>query len=563
MRIGIDLGTTNSLVAMRRDGKTLIIPNQFGKKTTPSVVSMCKDQIYVGEMAHQVEIENPENTFRIFKRSMGASRTFGDQQVSAIDLSSLVIKQLIDDAETFSGEMVDEVIVSVPAYFTDAQRQATRQSALMCGVKCERIINEPSAAALAYYTETKKEGIVLVFDFGGGTLDVTVVDIFDNIVDIVSIAGDNNLGGYDIDMVIYNLIVKKFPELQYISLEQRKILDKKIEDMKIALSEKEAVTSTIIINNIEHVITLSQEELIKLSKNVLLTIRDVVSRALTDAGINARDIEDVVCVGGSCKSIIIQEYLRELMNQKIDIEVNPDEAIVTGLGMMLAIMDREEIYKDIILTDVCPFSLGIQIVGNVFSPIIKKNTTLPTSRTSYYVTVWDNQDVIELNVYQGESLIADLNKLLLNTAVKVIEKPRGMAGAYVTFMYDINGILKVEVKGDDIIESYQSEILTNSLISEEEIEKTKKIMNDFSNQKKVDREEFLIARMGRLSQELNYEKNKELKALFMEFNHSDTNMPKGERILYINEINRKLDELQKEIYDPFEFNPVDTNRKYN
>lgn len=564
MRVAIDLGTTNSLVTMRKNGKTEIIPNQFGKLVTPSVVYSRKNKVYVGELAHQHELEDPANTFRVFKRSMGKSDEFGSDKLNAIDLSSLIIKQLINDAESYTGEVVDEVVVSVPAYFTDSQRQATRQSALRCGVECNRIINEPSAAALAYYAETKQEGMVLVFDFGGGTLDVTVVDIFDNIVDIVSISGDNNLGGHDIDLIINDAVLEQHPELSKISLEQRKVLDKKLEDMKKSLSENEEAKNSINIDGQEYELSITQKDLINRSHSILLKIRGVVSRALTDAGIKSSDIDDVVCVGGSCKSIIIQEYLRELMKQNINIKVNPDEAIVVGLGMMLAIMDREIEYKDIVLTDVCPFSLGVQMINDVYSPIIRRNTTLPTSKTNYYVTVGDNQMYINFSVYQGESVMASVNKLLMSTDIKVNRKPKGEAGAYVTFSYDINGILKVEINGDDVKQEYQNEILTNTLIPKKEIEKAQALIRNLDAQKSMGREELLNARFGRLSYEISASQSQQLQALYLNYQEEKQNLSKGEMILLINKVNSSLDYLEKTADNPFD-NPKfeSSNNKYN
>ncbi len=551
MKAAIDLGTTNSLVMIRRNGKNELVPNQFGEYSTPSIVTVTEDEVFVGEMAYAKEVLYPQSTFRLFKRDMGSNQTFGERKITAIELSAMVIKQLIKDVEAFTNERVTEVVISVPAYFTDEQRQATRKSALICGVEANRIINEPSAAALSYYQIDKKEGQFLVFDFGGGTLDATVVDIFDDIVDIVAIAGNNQLGGHDLDMIIEDAFIECHPVLANISSDSKKILRSKMEKAKIALTTFPEVSIDFKYENTNYNMKLTQQDYINKSEPILMKIRKVVAQVLRDAEIKAEDIDDVICVGGSCKSIIIQNYLEDLLNQRINLMPNPDKVVIDGLGLMVAIINREPGYGNTILTDVCPFSLGVDVVGDIYSPIISRNTTLPVSRTRHYVTINDYQRVVRFSVYQGENLVASANKLLMSGEAPVIMKKKGAASVTVTFTYDINGILDVAITGDDVKKEYHNQVVTNKIITDQEVARMMPYLKLIDKSESSNREILLESRFERLNMELMSQSQERLRDLFMTFREEKEGASKGKLIQLINKVNNQLDDLERSIFDPF------------
>ncbi|QIK69394.1 Hsp70 family protein [Erysipelothrix sp. HDW6C] len=478
MLIGIDLGTTNCLVSIRKDGKTVLVPNEFNEFLTPTAIHISHNaEITIGKIALEKKIEEPSRTVSLFKRSMGSDLKYkvGDTRYTSLELSSFMIRKLVADVERFTGETVTEAIISVPAYFTDQQRNATRNCGILAGVKVDRIINEPSAAVLTKLDNDKNEGIFVVFDFGGGTLDVTVVDVFDKIVEILTVSGDNALGGSDIDRLIFEDVLNKYPQLRKGGRQIEEIILKKSEKLKIKLSETDCASFQINFSDEVLQYELSKNKLTLICRPLLLRIRKVIASALGDAGYTINDVDDVVCVGGSSKSYIINEYLKQLFQVEINQNVNPDEAIVYGLGEMIAIMNRESGKRDIVITDVCPFSLGTSILGDIFSQIIPKNTTLPVSMTKSYVTVRDNQKKIHFEVLQGDNMIGSLNEKLSSFEVPVTRLPQGEAQVFVTYGYDINGILTIHAvhEKENGKEEVSMTLKTNSFVSDDEIKKSR------------------------------------------------------------------------------------------
>lgn len=508
MILGIDLGTTNCLGVIRRNGVVELVPNEFDEIITPTVIHIGNDnELSIGSIAAERRITDPTNTLQLFKRDMGNTVQYSikGNAFTPEDLSSLMIRHLIKTAESFTGEKVDEVVVSVPAYFTDAQRVATRNSARMCGVTVNRIINEPSAASLAYYTDSKEDGVYLVFDLGGGTLDITIVDIFDEVVDIVAISGDTHLGGTDFDAVIADAFIRKHSALENVDDESRAIIYKQAERLKIQLSTCEVADMVVRYKDVEYCMQLTQQELTQLCGPLLGRIMKVVQTALRNSGYTAKDITEIVAVGGSSKSYVVREFLEEITHLKINTTINPDEAIVRGIGDVIGIMQRDPMIKDVVLTDVCPFSMGVGIVGDVYSPIIERNMSLPTSRTRSYVTIRDNQNIIEFQVYQGEHMIASWNTLLDTFEVSVPLRPKGSVVVFTEFSYDINGILNVNFKGNDFELDQSHVVYTNNQLSEEDIVIGMKRINEFKEHdyQYTPKQEWLLSRASALYSQMD------------------------------------------------------------
>lgn len=448
--IGIDLGTTNSLVSVYKDGQVQLIPNAFGEYLTPSVVSFGEDgEIFVGKIAKEMLITNPSRTFCEFKRNMGTEYVYhvGLRQYRAEDLSAFVLRHLKENAEKFLGEPVTDAIISVPAYFDDDMRYATKYAGHLAKLNVERLVNEPSAVALKHHHTTEESETFIVFDFGGGTLDVSLVDAFDNIVEIVAVAGDNHLGGKDFNEIIANDFFKKNklnPET--ISAYNKEIVLKESELLKRDLSVSNYATRKFLLDNKEYVMELTNQELIHISTDLFKRLAEPLRKVINDVDMNWNDVDKIILVGGSSKMPIIKQYIKSLTDIPVVVDNNPDESIALGVGMAAAIKERSGDIKDMILTDICPFSLGVDVVGNVFSPIIERNTSLPCKKSHTYVTLYDYQTKMTFNIYQGENLIASDNHRLCTLSLEGLPAlPKGEAGAIVTFMYDINGILDIQI----------------------------------------------------------------------------------------------------------------------
>ena len=461
MIIGIDLGTTNSLVAYYTEEGPKIIPNRLGKNLTPSVVSIDEEgQVYVGELAAERMLLYPDSAASVFKRDMGSKREFKllDQTFLAEELSSLVLRALKEDAETYLGETVEEAVISVPAYFDDARRRATKRAGELAGLKVERIISEPTAAAIAYgLYQSQAQARFLVFDLGGGTFDVSILELYDTILEVRAVAGDNFLGGEDFTAVLENLFFEKHYKLDRLSLDEKTLrhIHKQAELCKLGFGDRRVSKMSCKVGDelLELEVDLPKYE--EACGELLERIRRPVKRSLADAHIRLSDIDKVVLVGGATKSPVVRRFVSKLFKMIPDTNINPDEAVALGAAIQGAMKERKEAIKEVILTDVCPFTLGTEVVrewennqyeGGVFCPIIDRNTVIPASRTERLYTVRDNQDKIRINVLQGESRFAANN---LSLGELLIDIPQGKAGQEsvdVTYTYDINSILEVEVK---------------------------------------------------------------------------------------------------------------------
>ena len=452
--IGIDLGTTNSLVAVWKDGRSQLIPNAFGEYLTPSVVSVDEDgSILIGKAARERLISHPQQSAASFKRSMGTAQQFklGEKTFTPEELSALVLRRLKEDAEAFLGQPVEEAVVSVPAYFNDAQRAATKRAGMLAGLRVDRLINEPSAAALACYNPQQGDAAFLVYDFGGGTLDVSVVDCFENVVNILAVSGDNALGGNDFDLAIAHMYCQKNNiDFRALSREKQAILLRQAEQCKQTLSESPVAMMVLEMEELKGSMALTGQQLIEQAKTLFGRMRTPLLRALKDSGISLEELQAVVPVGGSCKMPVVRQYLNHLLGQKLANPGSPDTVVALGAGMYAAMKERQAGLREMVLTDICPFTLGVGVHNPaeeenlLMSPIIERNSALPTSKVEHYYTVSDNQSQLRIQVFQGEAMYCKENQKLGELNLMIPPAPAGKEGAAVRFTYDINGILEVE-----------------------------------------------------------------------------------------------------------------------
>lgn len=460
MIIGIDLGTTNSLAAyFGKDGPE-IIPNRLGKHLTPSVVSVDEEgQIYVGETARERELLYPGSAASVFKRSMGSAKKFclGDKEFTAEELSSFVLRALKEDAENFLGEPVTEAVISVPAYFDDKRRKATKRAGELAGLKVERIISEPTAAAIAYglYEKTRNTRF-LVFDLGGGTFDVSVLELFENILEVRAVAGDNYLGGEDFTQELEKLFYEK-RKISPDSLDARTrgMIHKAAEECKLGFTDSTRSTFSCLIGGQEEKLEITLKEYEDQCEALLEKIRKPVQRSLSDAHIRLSDIDVIVLVGGATRLPVVKNFMVKLFRKFPDTSVHPDEAVALGAAIQAAMKERSAAVKEVILTDVCSFTLGTEVTvdrgggrleSGHYCPIIERNTVIPASRTERFYTIRDDQTKLTINILQGESRFAANNLLLGELTVNVPRNRAGEEAVDVTYTYDINSILEVEVK---------------------------------------------------------------------------------------------------------------------
>lgn len=459
--IGIDLGTTNSLVSVFRNGHVEIIRDVTGEEMIPSAVAVDDEKkILIGKAAKERNILHPEQSAVEFKRRMGSvdKISLGDSIYTPEELSAFILKKCKEEAENYLGEPVTEAIISVPAYFDNNKREATKMAAAIAGLNCQRILNEPSAAALAYRLESEEtdEQYVMVIDFGGGTLDVSLVDCFENIVEIAGVSGNNRLGGKNFD----EKIAKAFLEENEIDKDgitdsDYALVKRMAEESKIMLSQKENVIMKCKLGDRFYSMELNDEKLIKICGNLLLQMKEVMVRVIKDANCSVNEITDVILVGGTCKLKIVQKYISELFHRDFVCGEDTQTLVAKGIGYYVGIKEQAAGIKDILMTDVCPFSLGTGIKGpgdnqdDIMSVIIKKNSTLPKSCKAQYVPVSVYQNKIKFTIYQGENYYVKDNIKLGEFEIDIKPDITGNQVVEVTMAYDMNGILYVEAKNSD------------------------------------------------------------------------------------------------------------------
>jgi chaperone protein dnaK len=483
--IGIDLGTTNSCVAVMEGGEAVVIANSEGARTTPSVVGLNNaGERLVGQVAKRQAVTNPTNTVSSIKRHMGTDHkvTMGDSSYTPQEISAMILQKLKADAEAYLGETVSQAVITVPAYFSDSQRQATKDAGKIAGLEVLRIINEPTAAALAYgIDKDSQDQKVLVFDLGGGTFDVSLMEIGDGIFEVLATSGNNRLGGDDFDQKIIDWLVKEFKAQSGIDLSQDKTamqrLKEAAEKAKIELSG--VMTSNINLPFItmdsngqpQHLdLNLSRAKFDELTSDLVEKTMEPSRQALQDAGISASEIDKVILVGGSTRIPAVQEAVKKLTGKEPFKGINPDECVAIGAAIQGGVLVGE--VKDIVLLDVTPLSLGIETLGGIMTKIVERNTTIPVSRSQVFSTAMDNQTSTDINVLQGEREMAKDNKALGRfTLMDIPPAPRGVPQIEVTFDIDANGIVNVSAKDKGTGKSNRITIQSNSGLSDEEIER--------------------------------------------------------------------------------------------
>ena len=496
--IGIDLGTTNSCVAVKEGDNVTVIPNPEGGRTTPSVVAFTKDgnERLVGQLAKRQAIVNPDRTIISIKREMGSDHkvTIDGQKYTPQQISSMILQKLKRDAEEYLGTTVTKAVITCPAYFTDAQRQATKDAGTIAGLEVLRVINEPTAACLAYGVDKEGDHKIMVFDLGGGTFDVSILDVGEGVFEVLSTSGDNRLGGEDWDSKVVDWMADEFKKTDGVDLRKDKMAAQRLreaaEKAKVELSSMAETSISLPFitadqNGPKHLeMTLTRAKFEELTRDLLDRTVQPVRTALKDAGLQPSDVDKILLVGGSTRMPMVQRKVKELLNKEPTKGINPDECVAVGAAIQGAILSGE--HKGIVLVDVTPLSLGLETLGGVFTKIIEKNSAIPVSKSQVFTTAADNQPQVEIHVLQGERAMAGDNVSLGRFFLDgIAPAPRGIPQIEVTFDIDANGIVNVTAK-DKATGKVQNITIQSSRLTDEEIDKMRRDaeMNEGEDKKK-------------------------------------------------------------------------------
>ena len=554
--LGVDLGTTNSLAVVYKEGKPVLIPNAFNEYITPSVVSILDGKVVVGKLAKERLVTHPECSASLFKRTIGSDVTYtlDKKEYDSATLSSFVVKQLMEDAQNYLHEEISEVVISVPAYFNARQRQDTKRIGELLGVKVERLINEPSAAAIACHMDDEYETFV-VFDFGGGTLDVSVVDCFENVISINAISGNNHLGGTDFDCAMAEYFCLK-NGLNYNVLDssfQHSIL-RACEQAKIKLSTQSVVEVSLVHLNKNYNCIFDEKVLFNITHSLLESCKNVIGKAVKDSGFSASELDSLILVGGSSQMPVLQHYLSDALNIPVLKEENMDSLVVLGLGKYIGIKQRDESIKDIVVTDICPFSLSTSTYNEqnpdleLSTVLIPKNSVLPTSKKMTLRTVHKGQTKVNISVFQGQAMYAKENLFLGKAFIHVPRNMHDYESFDLIYSYDINSMLYVEAIVHSTKEHYIFRVSKGNVLEKVDasvrLDSIKEVSLALYQNNEVDA---LLARIERIYQEVDEETQEYLMRLHADFTKDmDTlinNIQKRKHL--INQVSQILDQIEE------------------
>lgn len=554
--LGVDLGTTNSLAVVYKEGKPIRIPNAYGEFVTPSAVSILDGKIVVGKLAKERLITHPECSASLFKRNMGSDVTYtlDKKAYDSATLSSFVVKQLIEDAQNYLHEEISEVVISVPAYFNARQRQDTKRIGELLGIKVERLINEPSAAAIACHMDDEYETFV-VFDFGGGTLDVSVVDCFENVISINAISGNNHLGGTDFDRAMAEYFCLK-NGLDYNILDssfQQSIL-RACEQAKIKLSTQNVVEISLTHSSINYRCVFDENVLFNITHSLLESCKNVIGKAVKDSGFSASELDSLILVGGSSKMPVLQHYLSDALNIPVLKEENMDSLVVLGLGKYIGIKQRDENIKDVVVTDICPFSLSTSTYNEqnpdleLSTVLIPKNSVLPTSKKMTLRTVHKGQTKVNISVFQGQAMYAKENLFLGQAFIHVPRNMYDYESFDLIYSYDINSMLYVEAIVNSTKEHYIFRVSKGDVLEKVDasvrLDSIKEVSLALYQNNEVDA---ILARIERIYEEVDEETQDYLMKLHTEFTKDMesliNNIQKRKRL--INQVSQILNQIEE------------------
>ena len=554
--LGVDLGTTNSLAVVYKEGKPVLVPNAYGEYVTPSAISILDGKIVVGKLAKERLITHPECSASLFKRNMGTDVTYklDKKEYDSATLSSFVVKQLIEDAQNYLHESIDEVVISVPAYFNARQRQDTKRIGELLEIKVERLINEPSAAAIACHMDDEYETFV-VFDFGGGTLDVSVVDCFENVISINAISGNNHLGGTDFDRAMAEYFCLK-NGLDYNILDssfQQSIL-RACEQAKIKLSTQNVVEISLTHSSINYRCVFDENVLFNITHSLLESCKNVIGKAVKDSGFSASELDSLILVGGSSKMPVLQHYLSDVLNIPVLKEEHMDSLVVLGLGKYIGIKQRDENIKDVVVTDICPFSLSTSTYNEqnpdleLSTVLIPKNSVLPTSKKMTLRTVHKGQTKVNISVFQGQAMYAKENLFLGQAFIHVPRNMHDYESFDLIYSYDINSMLYVEAIVHSTKEHYIFRVSKGDVLEKVDasvrLDSIKEVSLALYQNNEVDA---ILARIERIYKEVDEETQDYLMKLHTEFTKDMesliNNVQKRKRL--INQVSQILNQIEE------------------